>query len=90
MLVKDAQIDLLQKLIGEHMSMKYQFSNFNEAERILAEKDLRHSELLGKMQEMANIIKSKNDEIAQLKYENDRIQGLLESLQHTVYMLTKK
>lgn len=72
------------------MSMKYQFSNFNEAERILAEKDLRHSELLGKMQEMANIIKSKNDEIAQLKYENDRIQGLLESLQHTVYMLTKK
>jgi predicted nuclease with TOPRIM domain len=90
LLVKDAQIDLLQKLIGEHMSMKYQFSNFNEAERILAEKDLRHSELLGKMQEMANIIKSKNDEIAQLKYENDRIQGLLESLQHTVYMLTKK
>jgi hypothetical protein len=90
LLVKDAQIDLLQKLIGEHISMKYQFSNFNEAERILAEKDLRHSELLGKMQEMANIIKSKNDEIAQLKYENDRIQGLLESLQHTVYMLTKK
>jgi hypothetical protein len=58
----------MQKLIGEHMNMKYQFSSIHEAERILAEKDLRHSELLTKMQEMSNLIKSKNDEIAQMKY----------------------
>ncbi len=58
----------MQKLIGEHMNMKYQFSNYHEAERIIAEKDLRHSELLTKLQEMSNVIKNKNEEIAQLKY----------------------
>lgn len=59
------------------MQMKHQFASIHEAERILVEKDLRHGELLGKLQEMSGIIKDKNDEISELRHENHRLQGAL-------------
>jgi hypothetical protein len=95
-LIRDSQIAVLQKIISDSLQTQHpslagpHFARHSPSQELLQQKDDLNNELMSKIVELTSALKAKSQELALYKYENHKMECLVESMQYDAYITDKK